>query len=215
MNPTSNQRSAAADRYISVTPAGCYYAVENRDPTIARQILHRILSVPVSPALSQFSKTDIDSILELLKSELVMLTDQPITLPEGNLTKLLPHVLSALSEQGRVVLTESGQGLFIDYSGISQDEAEELAVMAAGFRVLAEKRTRLLAKQLSISSRAFGVVDPAGNSEIGFWPLYISDNVFTLIVLGIPRFNTAQFCTLVWALVERYGEHENDDARDF
>lgn len=207
-NPSSN--ISIDDCFVTVTPAGCYYAVESSDPTIARQLLHRILGSSASPPLSQYEGLDRDSVLELQSSGFVTFSEQQETLPEGNLTRLLPQVLPALSELERVVLTESLQGLYLDYSGVNQEEAEELAVIAAGFRELSEKRSTLIEGQLSITSRAFGILDPAGNSEIGFWPIHVSDNVFTLIVVGIPRFNTTHFCTLVWALIERYGQ--KDDA---
>lgn len=200
------------EHFITVTPAGCYYTVENSEPTIARQLLHKILSKPLSPALSEYQGLEKESVLELNKSGFLTFDDVQQTLPEGNLTSLLPQVLPGLSELEKVVLTESLQGLYVDYSGVSQAEAEELAVMAAGFCELSNKRSGLIAGNLSITSRAFGVLDPAGNSEIGFWPLHVSDNVFTLIVLGIPRFNTTHFCTLVWALIERYGVHDQDDS---
>jgi len=205
MSGMDNTSESTHEEYLTVTPAGCFYAVENSEPTIARQLLHRILGARLSPAMSDYGGLDKDSILALQRSGFIIFNSAPVTLPEGSLASLLPKVLPALSERERVVLTESHQGLYLDFSGVSREDAEELAVMAAGFSALAAKRSSLLGGQLSITSRAFGVVDPAGNSEIGFWPLYISDKVFTLIVAGIPRFNTVQFCTLVWALVERYG----------
>ncbi|MFK7860614.1 MAG: hypothetical protein AB8B64_17475 [Granulosicoccus sp.] len=211
MSSTETQDTdGATESFVTVTPAGCYYVVESSDPTIARQLLTKILAKPLSPALSDFHGLDRESLVELQKSGFVMFNERSLTLPSGNLMSLLPHVLPALSERERVVLTESRQGLYLDYSGITREEAEELAVMAANFRKMAEKRSSLLDGKLSINSRAFGVIDPAGNSEIGFWPLHISDNVFTLIILGIPRFNSAQFSTLIWALVERYGAQDEE-----
>ncbi|MFK8079673.1 MAG: hypothetical protein AB8B97_05260 [Granulosicoccus sp.] len=209
MSTTLLQADTEPNQFVTVTPAGCYYAVENNEPTIARQLLRRILGTQISPELSVFASLDKESIFELQKSGFVILSELPVTLPEGNLTSLLPHVLPALSERQEVVLTESLQGLYLDFSGVGKKEAEELAVMAAAFHTMTKTRNSLLVDRLAVNSRAFGVVDPAGNSEIGFWPLHISDNVFTLIILGIPRFNSAQFCTLVWALIERYGVSEN------
>lgn len=205
MSSDNPSQSPSAEHFVNVTPAGCYHAIESHDQTSVRELLHRIMATTTSPLLTDFEGPDNDDILKLRKSGLVSLSAPQQSLPEGNLSALLPTVLPALSERERVVLTESRQGLFLDFTGVSHDEAEELAVLAASLRNISEKRTNLLKGKLSITSRAFGIIDPAGNSEIGFWPLYISDNVFTLIVLGIPRFNSTQFCTLVWALIERYG----------
>lgn len=203
----SNPLSSTNEQFISVTPAGSYYAIEQNEQTVAREILHKILSTAVTPLLSDFSNDERDSMIKLRKSGFISFSGPQQSLPEGNFSNMLPTLLPQLSESGRVVLTESRQGLFIDFAGVSQEEAEELSVLAASLRTLAEKRTTLLDGQLSITSRAFGIVDPAGNSEIGFWPLYIADNVFTLGIIGIPRFNSMPFCTLVWALIERYGAH--------
>jgi len=207
MSSLGNLQQADLQRFVTVTAAGCYYAIESGDQTDARSLLQNILATAMSPLLSDFEDSERDRIVQLSQSEFVSLSSPQQKLPAGNLSELLPTVLPALSERERVVLTESRQGLFLDYTGVTQAEAEELAVLAAGLRSTAEKRTALLTGQLAITSRAFGIVDPAGNSEIGFWPMHISNNVFTLIVLGIPRFNSQQFCTLVWALIERYGPH--------
>ena len=195
------------EQFVSVTPAGSYYAIDQQEHTVAREILHKILSTAVTPLLSDFDGAERDSIKQLRRSGFISFSEPQRSLPEGNLSNMLPTLLPKLSECERVVLTESRQGLFLDFAGVSQVEAEELSVLAADFRSISERRTNLLSGQLSITSRAIGFVDPAGNSEIGFWPLYIANNVFTLIVLGIPRFNSQPFCTLVWALIERYGSH--------
>ncbi len=205
MSLQNDQSEFSASRFVSATAAGCYYAIEGRDPTAARQLLTQLLSKPDTPLLSDYDNTAREEILDLCRSGMVTLDRQASFLPQGNLSDLLPDMLPGLSERGRVVLTESRQGLYIDYAGVKQEEAEELAVLAADLRAIAEQRKHLLEDQLNISSRAYGIVDPAGNSEIGFWPLHIADKVFTLIVLGIPRFNTDEFRTLIWALSERYG----------
>ena len=44
-----------------------------------------------------------------------------------------------------------------------------------------------------------------GASELGFWPLYMGDEYFILILTGAPRFNQEAFTTLMWTLGVRYG----------
>ena len=209
MNASSNQPDNREHSIVRVLPAGCYYAVESREPTVARGLLHRILGNAVTPAFSDYDANDQKNIIALKTSGFISFDNDRTTLPDGNLSDLLPQILPALSERRRVVLTEARQGLFLDFTGVSQEQAEELAVLASSLRSLSDTRTELLTNQLSIHSRGFGIVDPSGNSEIGFWPLHIADNVLTLIVLGIPRFNSVEFCTLVWALIERYGSQNH------
>ena len=209
MITSSGQSDNMENSFIRVLPAGCYHAVEGREPTVARGLLHRILGNAVTPAFSDYPAIIQKNIIALNTSGFISFDNAQTRLPDGNLSDLLPQVLPALSERKRVVLTEARQGLFLDFTGVSQEQAEELAVLAASLRSLSDTRTELLTNQLSITSRAFGIVDPSGNSEIGFWPLHIAENVLTLIVLGIPRFNSVEFCTLVWALIERYGSEDH------
>jgi len=194
------------ERFASVTPAGCYHAIEGRETTPVRTALLALLGDGGTPALDTLDVTVRSHLDALVAAGFVALVERAEILPPGNLAELLPSVLPALSERGRVVLTESRQGLFLDYVGVDGDEAEEVAVLASGLRATADRATKLLGDRLGVHSRAFGIVDPAGNSEIGFWPLHIGHNVFTLTILGIPRFNSPQFRLLVWALVERYGQ---------
>lgn len=205
MSSMPTQADVSEEKFITVTPAGSYYAIENKTLTDSRLFLHQLLANSVTPRLSDYQDANLEIIKELRKAGLVTLGAPEKSLPQGNLSDLLPDLLPALSERARVVLAESRQGFYLDFTGVSPYEAEELAVMASSLRAVSDTRSTLLSRQLSITGSAFGIVDPAGNSEIGFWPLHIADNVFTLIILGIPRFNSVQFSTLVWALIQRYG----------
>ena len=49
-------------------------------------------------------------------------------------------------------------------------------------------------------------MDAAGNSQLGFWPLFIDTQRFALILQGVPRFNQPVFTELVWALSTRYAD---------
>ena len=202
----SSADDGADGRYASVTPAGCYHVVEGGAPTAAREALTALLRTAETPALDALDGGVAGELRGLVDAGLVALREEVERLPSGTIAELLPSVLPALSERGRVVLTESGQGFFLDYVGVGREEAEEIAVLASGLRATADRSSVLLGDALDVHSRAFAVVDPAGNSEIGFWPLRIGDNEFTLTILGIPRFNSPQFRLLVWALVERYGQ---------
>ena len=202
----SSADDGADGRYASVTPAGCYHVVEGGAPTAARDALTALLRTAETPALDTLDGGVASELRGLVDAGLVALREEVERLPSGTIAELLPSVLPALSERGRVVLTESGQGFFLDYVGVGRDEAEEIAVLASGLRATADRSSVLLGDALDVHSRAFAVVDPAGNSEIGFWPLRVGDNEFTLTILGIPRFNSPQFRLLVWALVERYGQ---------
>lgn len=213
MNPLESDEFV--DSYLRITPAGCFHAVESRHVAPERACLLGLMSTTKAPRFGSFSEAAAglensvmrpSGLLDLVDAGFIELAETADYLRDGNVESVLPSILPALSDCERVVLSESRQGLFLDYIGFSSDEAEELAVIASGLRAFAERSAPLLAERLAINTRAFGIIDPAGHSEIGFWPLYIGDNVFTLTILGIPRFNSAAFKQLVWTLVERYGD---------
>ena len=186
--------------FLTLTPAGCFHAVESQARTAERSLLLDVLQHTTSPSTGQpMHRRRISDRPELGRQRsteaglLTLCRDPRGPCPIPSISDLLPDLLPTLSQRGRVVLTESRQGLFLDYVGVSLDQAEELAVLASGLRAIADRRSGLLADQLSIHSRAFGIVDPAGNSEIGFWPLHIGDNIFTLTIIGIPLL---QHCNL-------------------
>jgi hypothetical protein len=55
-----------------------------------------------------------------------------------------------------------------------------------------------------LGSHAWAVVDFFGNSQVGFWPLFIGNNRFVVVISGIPHFNQPELVSLVWALTIRY-----------
>ena len=55
---------------------------------------------------------------------------------------------------------------------------------------------------------AWALVDMAGNSRVGFWPLFIGDHRFVLALGGLPALNHPALVELVWSLTFRYGGPE-------
>lgn len=124
--------------------------------------------------------------------------------PAGSLESMLPDILQRLSGDGRAVLAE-GQGLYLGSSGFPHEAAEELAALSASLTAIYRRHKDVLKGNLGYRQRAWGLIDAAGNSEIGFWPLYIGKDRFTLIVGGMPQLNQPAFTQLIWALERRYG----------
>ena len=52
------------------------------------------------------------------------------------------------------------------------------------------------------------IVDMAGNSRVGFWPLFVGDHRFVLALGGLPALNHPALVELVWSLTVRYGGAE-------
>ena len=118
---------------------------------------------------------------------------------------LLPQVLPELSDRRQVILADAGRGFFLGLSGFSESQAEELAAFSSGLTALYDRRQTFLSDEVLLEDSALAFVDPAGHSQLGFWPLHIGSNTLTLIIRGIPDFNGASLRRLVWGLIQRYG----------
>lgn len=202
--------------YLGATLGGTYYAVQDNAEEPGRQFLHRLLqenttplfNVEVACELSGYKKKRaLEFIHWMQEANLIQGLEQPETAPEETLERLLPLVLRTLSDEGKAILAES-RGLYLGSAGFTHEAAEELAALSANLTAVYARHRELLRGNLGYRQRAWGLIDASGNSEVGFWPVYIGQNRFTLIIGGIPQFNQAGFKRLVWALEMRYGNTE-------
>ncbi len=201
--------------YLNVTPRGAYNATHDNQQDISRNILIKLLQQDETPEFSNDIITtlfsdDSDENLGLLDKmqELGLITGQKTSesAPQDSLEEKLPELLSSLSGSGKALLADKS-GLYLGTSGFPHEAAEELAAISANLSEVYQRHKGLLQGNLGFSQNAWGLVDAAGNAEVGFWPLYIGKNTFTLILHGLPQFNQPSFRHLVWMLVKRYGEN--------
>ena len=199
--------------YVLPSPAGAYYAVSRPEEEAPRRLLRNLLQHNSSPLLSVegirswSGIDDDDSAMELL-SHIQALgwiegSDTPLTPPEGRLEDTLPDLLAPLSGSGKVLLADE-QGFYLSAQGFPHETAEELSALSADLATLHERHSGLLRNNLGLRSNAWAVVDAAGNSEVGFWPIYVGTQRFVLVVGGMPRLNQRPFIQLIWALSIRY-----------
>ncbi len=203
--------------YLSPTPAGAYYSVASNDKSAPRRFLKQLLVEDASPLLSTESLQQLmqleseDEALEMLahlqKLGWVQGMDSVQEAPAGRLEDILPGLLSELSLSGKALLADE-EGFYIASSGFPHETAEELSGLSANIAILHNRYQGVLKNNLGEGSSAWGLVDAAGNSQIGFWPIYIGSYRFALVIGGVSRFNQAAFTTLVWALNMRYGAQQ-------
>lgn len=201
--------------FVQLTAVGAFYAVQSARSDPFRETLLRIMQADKSfivseDAVKQYTGLEKDAALaQLYKLEnagFIVANAVQKRITDRTLDELLGAALGNLSDLGQVILADSGRGFYLGYAGYSATEAEELAVLSSSFRTMYEKNEVLLRDKLSMNESAFGIINPAGNSELGFWPLFIGSNVFTLIISGLPQFNRPDFARIVWLLVQRYGK---------
>ncbi|PKM13166.1 MAG: hypothetical protein CVV13_02785 [Gammaproteobacteria bacterium HGW-Gammaproteobacteria-3] len=199
--------------FIYPTPTGAYYAVASKENDKTRQFLRALFRRKHTPVLSIGQLMALMALdepqkgLELLhhcqKLGFIQGLEQAIDAPTGALEQILPDLLAPLSENGKVLLADN-QGFYLASHGFAHEVAEELSALGAEIATIHERRAGLLMNNLGLSSSAWAVVDAKGHSKIGFWPLYIGNTRFVLVISGIPHFNQPEMVSLCWSLSSRY-----------
>ncbi len=204
--------------YLLPTPSGAYYAIASKEEDKARRFLRKLLHQSKTPKLTEeklltLNETDdAEKAFELLhhcqKLGWVQGSDQLIESPSGALEDILPNLLKEVSETGKVLLADD-QGFYLVSEGFAHETAEELSALSAEIATVHNRRSGLLRNNLGISSHAWSIVNARGNSQIGFWPVFIGDNRFVIVIEGPPHFNRAEFVNLIWVLNIRYSGNKH------
>lgn len=205
----------ADNLYLYPTPVGAYYAVASPDEEKSRKFIQKLLQQQQTPALNietlktLMNEDDESKALELLshcqKLGWIQGVEKEIKAPEGALEEILPELLKKISETEKVLLADD-QGFYLACHGFAHEVAEELSALGAEIATVHKRRTGLLMNNLGIGSHAWAIVDAFGNSQIGFWPVFIGENRFVIAISGIPHFNQADFVELIWTLSIRYAK---------
>lgn len=203
------------DSYVTVTPAGAYFAATTPEPTPARRLLLSLLALPHTPRAADgdlqtwSGQNSYDEALELLyrlqRAGWVRGNKNLRVPPHVNMERDVPPMIALLSGEGRALLADL-QGFPLSNVGFTHEASEEIARLAASVGALAADYRATVGANLGIRSSAWSVVDAAGYSQIGFWPLYLGSSGFMLVLAGEPRFNQPEFANLVWGLAHRYND---------
>ncbi len=209
------QYNLALDRYIYPTPGGAFHAVSAPADDPSRRILRSLLQKPSTPSLeikdlqdwSGISEEEkvLDLLYHIQNIGWVQGLEKPLDAIDLPLEDQLPQLLKSMSAKGKVLLADH-QGFYIFSHGFPHEVAEELSALSAELANLHERRSGVLVNNMGINSSAWAIVEASGNSQIGFWPLYIGSHRFVLVISGVPHFNTDAFVNLTWSLFQRYGK---------
>ncbi|MBK1674167.1 hypothetical protein CKO35_12805 [Ectothiorhodospira shaposhnikovii] len=199
--------------YILPTPAGAFYSVAGPEQDAPRLLLRRMLSGEMSPRLSlpelmRWTGTGTaEEALEMLYYVQSLGWVEGFATarqaPQGALESVLPGLLAPLSDNGKVLLADP-QGFHVASVGFNHETTVELSAASADLATLYERHSGLLRHNMGLGTGAWALVDAAGNSRVGFWPLHIADQRFVLVIVGVPRLNQQALTELVWALLKRY-----------
>ncbi len=208
--------------HLAPTPAGAFYCCASPEQDPARRLLQSLFRQSESPLLGEINLEDWSGqsgddatalLYHMQEQSLVQGLDKAQSCPEGPLEEVLPFLLPALSGDGKALLADD-QGFYVASSGFPHEAAEELAALSASLGLLHKRHRSLLNKNLGYQANAWTLGDAAGNSQIGFWPLFVGEQRFSLVIGGLPCFNHRSFTRLVWSLGVRYGESPGAISRD-
>ena len=202
--------------FLTPTPAGAYFSVSGIEETPARTFLQALLSLESGMQLKaddllQHMPVDSEDAAVSMLSHMQKLgwvqgLEEPMETPSGQLETILPEMLSQLSVSGRALLADD-QGFYISSSGFPHETAEELSGLSASLATLHDRYQGVLKNNLGEGSAAWGLIDSAGNSQVGFWPMFVGEHRFALVIGGLPQLNRPALIRLVWALMMRYGRN--------
>ena len=205
------------DKYLHISPAGAYHCTTNDSDDPANKILSHVLGYRTCPPISADlieSWTGLDmhsanNIIARMESiHWLESIDAPRTVDDGKLEDILPAILQPLSADSKALLAD-GQGFYISAVGIPHETAEELSALSADLSLLSDRHQGLLQGNLNFNSSNWALVDAGGFGQISFWPLRIGQELFYLVIIGMPKLELAEFSQLIWILHTRYASSTN------
>ncbi|WP_415884833.1 hypothetical protein ACMXYR_07680 [Neptuniibacter sp. QD29_5] len=200
------------NQFIQICPAGAFYATVGSEPDDARALLLQLLSSDVSLPFSHelvMELTDLDEgeakelFDKLIDKNFVQLSKRPSRMISDSIEQILPELLSGLSSTGKVALADN-HGFCLGSIGYEADHAEALCALAADLSSLHERHSLLLNRDLSFMGESWGMLDPVGLSQVGFWVIHLGHQRFVLVIDQMPRLNQGNYVDLLSVLARRY-----------
>ncbi|MBQ0757833.1 MAG: hypothetical protein KBT66_03935 [Amphritea sp.] len=199
-------------RYIAITPSGAFFATLNSTPDDARAMLLQLLSTDFELlySLELISElADLDEVpamglfQQLLDRGFVCLTETAPEIKRGPLEDTLPDLLMKLSDSSKALLADD-QGFCLSSTGYPSEQAETLAALAADLISLQERHQKVITNDLELAGDSWGIMNAAGQSQVGFWVVHIGHQRFSLVISDMPRLNQQAFAELLSCLARRY-----------
>ncbi len=203
--------------YLQPTPAGAYLAVAGPESTPERRLLSALMRMAssVRPTVTDLAwwcrQSEQDALETLLRAQengWIEGFGQPQGPSAGPMEPIAERAVQALSTTGHGLLADS-LGFCMASTGFDATAAEFLAAVSADIASMHERHSAYLADASGVTTSAWALVDMAGNSKVGFWPLFVGEHRFVLALGGLPALNHPAMVELAWALTIRYGESSN------
>lgn len=200
--------------FIKITSSGAYYSTLDDEPDPSRALLLQLLladaSYPYSDKLIVELTGETPEVakrlfVSLLERGFVELVPKPMVLINQSIERTLPDLLPRLSSQEKAILADD-QGFCLGNVGYDESHAEQIAALSADVLTMHQRHKKFLNQDLHLMGESWAMVDPLGQSQLGFWVFQFTQKRFVLALEGIPKFNDQAFIFLVGALARRYFE---------
>lgn len=185
--------------YLTLTPAGVFYAFLHANPDDNARALQALLSETKSPSLDVWVDGFGHECLAWAKERgFVEELQSPLVAPRMALDEFLPYVVASLSGTRKASIA-SNEGFCLAKIGYSQEEADRLSVAAADFFDFVIRQEQ---RGLPMSGRALSLFSQVDllMPETSFVFLWIDGMGYVLILDSEPLTNNRAFVELVWAI---------------
>lgn len=199
-------------QYVLPTPAGAYACIVSEGNEAAKLFMQQLMNGSESRLfdkqlldkyLAVDAKEQEDILFHMQKLKWIQGFEKIQYAVSGAIEDVFPDILQKLSSEGKALLADD-QGFYLAGAGFKHEACEELSALSGDLSSLYARHQGIVKKNLNINSAAFALVDAAGYSQLGFWPLYVGDLQFMLVISGVPRFDQNAFVNLIWSLHQRY-----------
>lgn len=208
------QRIPTAGMYLLPSPAGAFKALSESESNRLRDFLLALLG---QQGRAEFSDANLrqwsglpsteeahEFVWRLQSLGWIQATHEPYPLPGVPFQETLPSLLPPLSREGKILLADT-QGFYLYSSGFPHETAEELSALSADLASMHARRAGALNRNLGLSGSAWALVNAAGHAQLGFWPIFVGQERFVLVISGAPAFNQPQLVELAFVLHQRFG----------
>lgn len=205
--------------YICPTPAGAYYAVSSPLEDPSRTILNGMLRKNESQIFSTETlknitgiSNDYDSLEQIYRLQnlgLVTGLRNKYISPQGSIETVMPKILADLAGRGKALLSDQ-EGFYLATHGFHHETAEELAGLSADLCSMHARHAGLLEGNLGLTTCAWALTNAGGTCEVGFWPIFIENYRFVLVISGAPILNQTAMLDMAWGLSRRYSKNNHN-----
>lgn len=198
--------------YLSPTAKAVYQVLMCMTEYEYGGLIKDLLKLPETPLLTEEFLLDwlsmdnpkqaIKQLHQLNQMGLVKGLKEQQKLPDLPSDEALTECIKNLSDEG--VLLANDDGFYLVNEGFKQEDAEQIAAMAAELFTFHKKRVTPLVEKGLVETEVWSMLNYQGQLSLSFWPIKTTTESFTLIIKGTVKFNQDSLVELGRLLMNKY-----------